>query len=313
MRHSNWILTFFLIFFIISMNSDMNSTKVTNATLSSSPETPPAIFSVADSEGPIIGTPTLDNPNPDSDEAVDVTVPIYDIDGVRNATLFWEYTSINNTQFNSTVIGTTPNNIVDAPTNTDFDGLQNGVTGYTTGTGLKDPASPTDWRYGEYIYNTSVVSDVDIEIRAAGGSSLVYVVIKAKNITTGEWQTVYDNGGYGLNDSYDLGSETYSNSTLTLGYQILAVTFRDPQPPGDPQFNTLTIVQEVCEWTIPTANEPTSVDYNIQAFDNLNQSKVSPTDTFLMDFTPSFYFNIPPPSTVRGDEEISFTGTCYRS
>ncbi|MFX0212331.1 MAG: hypothetical protein ACFFDT_40535, partial [Candidatus Hodarchaeota archaeon] len=41
------------------------------------------------------------------------------------------------------------------------------------------------------------------------------------------------------------------------------------------------------EWTIPAANEPTFVDYSIKAFDDLNQSQISPTYTFLMDFAPS--------------------------
>ncbi|MFX0212330.1 MAG: hypothetical protein ACFFDT_40530, partial [Candidatus Hodarchaeota archaeon] len=224
---------------MVSVYSTTKTTEPSNRISSRTSEASHAVFSVSDNSGPVIGTPTLDNPNPNSNEAVDVTVPINDIDGLQNATLFWEYT-VNNTQLNSTVFSTTINNFINV-IDTDFDALSNGITGDITGTGLKDPATPTYWRYGEYAYNASAVSEVDLTVVGPGAqTSLVYVLIKAKNFTTGNWQIVYENGGYGLNDSYDLGAVNYPSTTPTLGYYILAVTYRNEvDRANDPQFQTL--------------------------------------------------------------------------
>ena len=283
MKKQKWIFTIILLSFFVICNSCITNAKITNVSPNETPKTPQPIFAVADTEGPVIGTPSLDNPTPDSDEDVDVTVPIADSDGVKNATLFWQYTSINTTWFDSTTDTPTPVDIVDV-VDTGFDVLGAEV-GYVTGTGIKTPFV-TNWRYGEYTYNGSVS---DIDLRIAVTRELVYVLIRARNYTTGEWQTMYEIGGYGLEDDDDLGTVPYQNSTPTLGYKILAVSYDDslPEPnPRIPRFDWLIISHEEYDWTIPAADAPTFVDYYIEAFDDLNQSNTSPIYTFLMDYAP---------------------------
>ena len=73
MKKQKWIFTIILLSFFVICNSCITNAKITNVSLSETPKTPQPIFAVADTEGPVIGTPSLDNPTPDSDEDVDVT------------------------------------------------------------------------------------------------------------------------------------------------------------------------------------------------------------------------------------------------
>ncbi|UCG04359.1 MAG: hypothetical protein JSW11_10300, partial [Candidatus Heimdallarchaeota archaeon] len=100
MKKLNLIFALILFAFFISYSSYSILTKPTDLSIVETPETPQAVYSVADAEGPVIGPPSLDDPTPDSDEDVEVTAAISDIDGVQNATLFWQYTSLNTTLFN---------------------------------------------------------------------------------------------------------------------------------------------------------------------------------------------------------------------
>lgn len=301
MKRKKLIFTFILLLFFVSLNSGTSATNPTEVTAGTTIETPQPIFSVADAEGPIIGTPSLDDPNPDSDEDVQVTVPINDVDGVKNATLFWRYKSINDTYFNNTVFGTSTDTILDV-TDYNFDDY-----GDITGIGDVTP-QPTGWRYGDFLYNMSIVSNIDMIIRGPGFfTNLTYVRIEARNITTGIWKTVFEKGSYG--SKLDLGDVSYQDSNNTLGYKVRAVTYRTPTEPSDPIFLTLTIEVEKCDWVIPAANEDTFVDYYIETFDEWNQSTKSPTYTFLMDFAPDVTIEDPvqawPRIAFKADEEIS--------
>ncbi|MFX1282893.1 MAG: hypothetical protein ACFFB5_04525 [Promethearchaeota archaeon] len=296
MKKHNWGITFILIFCLISVFSATKTTESSNSKLSRPLETPQATFSIADSEGPIIGLPSLNNTNPNSDEGVEVTFPIDDIDGVQNATLFWEYT-FNNSQYNHTVYNTISDREIRLR-NTDF---PNPV--YIYQTGVESP-SITNWVYGEYIFNESCVSVIDITIEGDFRSNLVYVLIQAKNISTGLWQTVHENGADGYTQTLPGNDEDYYSNDLTLGYKISAVTYNSGGDPNPPEFDTLDIWREEVVWDIPAANKATFVDYYVRAFDDLNQSILSPTYTFLMDYTPSVSIMAVPPVLSANDDYI---------
>ncbi|MFX1517017.1 MAG: hypothetical protein ACFFC6_11945 [Promethearchaeota archaeon] len=283
MKKRKWIFMIILVSFFIMCNPSIINAKTTDISFVETSKTPQPVFSVADAEGPVIGTPSLDDLTPDSDQDVDVMAPISDEDGVKNATLFWQYTSINTTLFDSNASSPTPVDVVDI-VDTAFD-LAGAEVGYVTALGDKTPFV-TNWRYGEYTYNGAVS---EINLRIAVTRELVYVLIRGRNSTTGEWQTMYEVGGYALDADDDLDTVTYQNSTPTLGYYILAVSYDDQEPvpnPRIPRFDWLTISHEEYDWTVPAADAPTFVDYYITAFDTLNQSSTSPTYTFLMDYTP---------------------------
>lgn len=261
------ILIFFVVFLTTSVIPNFNTGKTNKLEILDTLNTSKTLFAISDSSGPIIGTPSLDNPNPDSDENVNVTVPIHDIDGVQNATIFWNYASINTTFYNSTIMGTTEQLFVDE-NNYYFP-----ESGFITATGIKTPSSSM-WAYGEYIFNESCVSAIDLEIEESPGpgtSDLIYVHIQAKNFTTGLWQTVLENGDYGENSSLSSGERVYASTDLVQAYHILAISYRDDGPATSPRFDVLEISREECEWEIPAANEATFVDYYITAFDE-NQS-----------------------------------------
>ncbi|MFX0013734.1 MAG: hypothetical protein ACFFB2_03135 [Promethearchaeota archaeon] len=282
MKRFNLIISVILIFCLAVVFSNTNHSirpETSDFSLPRTPEKLRTVFSVSDTSGPVIDTPTLSNPNPDSDEDVDVAVSIEDIDGVQNATLFWKYTSINETLFSNTAVGSTTQPIIDT-VDLGFDLI--GEVGYVTETGVKT-SSPTLWRYGEYTYDASVVSSIDVTIGV--NRALVYVIISARNFTTGEWQIVHEAGGYGLDDSNDLGTETYQSTTPTLGYSFFAVSY-DDLIPRIPRFDDILLQFEEYSWTIPAANDDTFVEYYFEAYDDLNQSSVSDHYTFLMDFTP---------------------------
>ncbi len=300
MRKSNQLLLVFIVIFITTAVipglcvEKSNKSRLLNTLNASGP-----LFAISDSVGPIIGTPTLDDTTPDSDEPVEVTAPINDVDGIQNATLYWQYKSLNSTLFNTTV-NASPALVVDT--------AQFIQTGYVNSLGWRTGSS-TDWRYGNYLYNSSVVTAIDVTVDVSYPTILVYLLIKAKNITTGLWEIVYEQGSYGETQT-DLGPETYTSTDLTLGYEIHAVTYRSTITPWDPYFSFININREECNWTIPAANEPTFVDYYITAFDDLNQSSTSPAYTFLMDHTP--YVNIiDVPAVLRADEDyvVNITAT----
>ncbi len=300
MKTINLIFTLALILSFFSFNSNLNSVNPTDVTVFNTPETPQPTFSVADTAGPIIGIPSLDIPNPNSDEDVQVTGPIQDVDSVRNTTLFWQYTTINNTIFNST--DTSPNNrrFINR-NNYDFP-----ETGYITASGVKTTFS-SNWAYGEYVFNESGVTQIYLDIDGPS-ANIVYIHIQAKNITTGLWQTVLEDGGYGQTSSIDPANETYANVGLTLGYRVFIVTYMTAFA-DFPYFDDLDIWRDEYEWIIPAVGRTKAsfVDYHITAFDDMNQSTTSPTYSFLMDWAPIITFEIAPPSTVKGDEEINFT------
>ncbi|MFX0124575.1 MAG: hypothetical protein ACFFAE_13165 [Candidatus Hodarchaeota archaeon] len=306
MKRLKLIFTLVLLLYFVSFNSNMNYVKLTDVTVLKTPETQKSTFSVADSTGPIIGLPSIDILNPNSDEDVQVTGPIQDVDGVRNATLFWQYTTVNNTMFNSTV--TIPNNqrFINR-NNYNFP-----ETGYITGSGEKT-IYPSDWVYGEYIFSESAVTQINILIEVGLGNPavIVYNHVQAKNITTGLWQTVLEDGGCGKTSAIDSANLSYANTGLTLGYRIFTVTYRAAGDPAPPRFDDLDIWRDEYYWIIPAVGRTKAsfVDYYITTFDDLNQSTTSPTYTFLMDYAPIITFapGYYPPSTVKGDEEIKFT------
>ncbi|MCG3218257.1 MAG: hypothetical protein KAR35_04600, partial [Candidatus Heimdallarchaeota archaeon] len=196
---------------IITINGFYNSAVVADS--SNLKEDTPSAVAILPEDEPVIGDPFLDSENPVSNESVIVTFPIEDPEGIRNATLYWQY-HVNDTLYNSTMSETSTrvvNTIV-------WD-----RTGKVTDLGV-ETNDYTGWQFGEYIYEstTELISSIDTIIDISRVDNfLVYVLIEAKNSSTGLWETKDEVGSIG-GDTVDLAMYSYTKDELVMGYRIYA-------------------------------------------------------------------------------------------
>ena len=279
-----------VILFIPIVNLSSNVEERSNLTLSQTLRGfSTSTLKISSNGGPDIGTPSIDPIDPGSDESATVTVSINDTDGIKNATLFWQYTYNNSILFNTSLID------IKEPV-VEVEDTNFGDVGEGEG---NDGVVDSDWKYGNYTYEADqdeVIIEIDLNVTKKGDkSNLTYVLIESKNITTGIWETEQVNGTDTGTD--DLEFVNYYNTKRVAGYHIYAITFRSGTGQfNGPKFDYLNIYREVgysegdknatANWVIPAANEPTFVNYNITAFDILNNFATSSTNTFLMDWKP---------------------------
>ena len=247
--------------------------------------------------GPLIGSPIISPEYPQSTDDTEVTATISDQDGIQNATLYWEYETLNPGVFENISM------IEDSSLIIDTEEFQR--TGYITDTGV-ETSDRTDWRFGDFVYEAAegeLLNDIDCSIISTGPSILVYVIIEAKNYTTGEWELRYLDGIFGSVSEVDPYPVDYQSNELVAGYRIYAITYREAIPPPEPPiFDHLLISQNVYRATIPAANFPCWVNYYMIAFDDLNQSTTTDTYSFLMDAEPEITLNNLP-IALKGDQD----------
>ncbi|MHA1401766.1 MAG: hypothetical protein ACTSQE_15550 [Candidatus Heimdallarchaeaceae archaeon] len=240
------------------------------------------------------GNPVLDPLEPASNETATVTMAINDPDGIRNATLFWQYVSLNDTLYETTM-NKDKLLIVDE---TKFE-----RKGYITDTGV-ETTDPTDWRFGEFIFiaeEGEIITEIDTSIIRKGQNFLVYVLIEAYNITSDQWEERYKDGDVGGVVEVDPYPANYQSNESVYGYRIYAISYIGNHPfVDDPEFDYLYMYREVYSADILppnlTSNTPTWVNYNITAFDLLNNSMTSETYEFLMDWEPEITIHELPPA-----------------
>ena len=272
----------FIVVFLITMGMlNMSSSERANLTSFDTFRTAPVFSTVSNGNDTIIGTPAINPTSPTSNDPTDVSLLIADTDGIQNATLVWQYNTINSTLYNTTM-SNVKTRVVDE--------TQFSHTGYITDTGY-ETTDTTEYMYGEYSYETipgEVLTEIDVRVTTQQlQNSLTYVLVEAKNSSTGIWGPVMEVGAIG--ETIDLGDVDYLSTTFVTGYRIYAITYQDdasPFPLKPPEFDHLYIYREEYSATIPAANQPTFVSYNITAFDMLNNSATSDTFTFLMDWAP---------------------------
>ncbi|NHJ02174.1 MAG: hypothetical protein EAX86_08550 [Candidatus Heimdallarchaeota archaeon] len=239
------------------------------------------------SNNTIFSSPSLSSETPVSNESVNVNILISDTDGIQNATLFWQYSSINTTLFNTSML-IDENAEVIYETDYPFD-----RNGYITDTGVETP-SVTNWMFGETIYEGTegeVLSNIDLTIIRSGGggntNSLVYIKIQAKNITSGFWETIIEEGSIGGTSEVVPYPYDFTSTQSVAGYRIYAITYKNThniiQPP---RFDHLYLYRNEYSGEILAPDEPTLVNYYIQIFDDLNHSAQSDEYSFLMDWAP---------------------------
>lgn len=251
---------------------------------------------LSNGEGPLIGLPSLSPEYPQSTDDTEVTATISDQDGIQNASLYWEYETLNPGVFENSSMIETSSEIINTE---EFQ-----RSGYITDTGV-ETSDKTDWRFGDFVYEAAegeLLNDIDCSIEAGGISDLVYVKIEAKNYTTGEWELRYLDGIFGSVSEVDPYPADYLSTELVAGYRIYAISYRESVSPPAPRFDYLLISQNVYGATIPAANLPCWVNYYMIAFDDLNQSTTTDTYSFLMDAEPEVTLN-DLPVAIKGDQD----------
>ncbi|UCE14316.1 MAG: hypothetical protein JSV04_03850, partial [Candidatus Heimdallarchaeota archaeon] len=285
-------LCMFTVIFLITISMlNMINSERENPTSFDTFKTIPVFSTTSNGNDTIIGIPAINPTSPTSNDPTNVSLLIADADGIRNVTLYWNYETINTTLYNTTMIKD-KNLIVDRTTFS--------RTGYITDSGI-ETQERTKYMFGEYSYEAApgeVITEIDARVTTQKPQDyLTYVIIEAKNFTTGAWDPVMENGT--LIPPTDLGDVDYLSTTLVAGYRIYAITYNvEDVIPGQmvdpPQFDHLYISREEYQATIPAANQPTFVSYNITAFDMFNNSVTSSSD-FLMNWAPEVtILDLPP-------------------
>ncbi|MHA2252660.1 MAG: hypothetical protein ACXAD7_20015, partial [Candidatus Kariarchaeaceae archaeon] len=250
-------------------------------------------------QGPIIGLPAVSPLNPGSDEDTSVSVSINDTDGVKNASLYWEYL-VNGTQSNTSMALDSVVRAIATTFTADEEGEIADVAPYNK-TGPK-----SEWMSGNYTFvSLDAINKINLNITSGGPQdSLVYVRIEIKNISTGDWDEKLVRGELG--GTLDLVKVNYSlNNYPVLGCRIIALTYRNNQNAKAPVFDQLLIHQVGFVGVVPAARQPTYVSYYIIAFDELDNPTTSGSYTFLMDWAPQVTI-LNPPSAFSSVEDYNF-------
>ncbi len=250
---------------------------------------------------PYIGVPHLNAQSFQSNDTALVAAPITDADGIKNATLFWRYETINDTLYNTTMTGFHHAFIdEEVPTITNWLDENGEISG-----------TETDWRSGNYTYEAAeneVITEIDVTINAEGPHyQLVYVLLETKNVTSNAWEIIFEDGE--INSTVDLGIVNYVDTNPSNGYRIFAVAYSDSKE-TTPPIITLTLYRDEYSGTIPGPGQSTWVNYYIQAFDNTENYTTSSTYTFLMDWSPTIVItDLPAALTTDQDFIVNVTVT----
>ncbi len=206
----------------------------------------------------------VNNTNPSPSQAVNVSSVIYNSNGIKNASLFWTYDSINSTLFNS-------------PLNKNHETIDSQSsfpkTGYVFPNGTETNISQTE-KFGEYTYylnDSSYISNFGVNIGGAGGNTLVYAKIESLNSQGSTWNTIFEDGA--INSTNSINSVNLNDLNISYGYKIYAVSYKKTNP-SSPTL-TVNLFKDYYSAEIPALYQPTKITYYLQAFntiDNLSQT-----------------------------------------
>ena len=230
---------------------------------------------------------------------------ISDPDGVKNATLYWQYTTLNTTLFNTSMVINSSAQVIyesDYP----FE-----RTGYLTETGFETP-DPTAWMFGEFEYEGSigeVFTAVDFKIVTAGGvgnrNLLTYYRVEAKNLTSNEWE-VRTEVGVEKDGTTEIAGypPSYTSSESVYGYRVYSIAYiGDRSTLQAPKFEHLYLYRNEYSAKVPGLSEPSFVTCYIQSYDELNNSATSENTTFLLDWTPEItVYDVP--AVMKGSDDF---------
>lgn len=235
--------------------------------------------------GTIFYQPSLSINHPLPNQNNVVTAPITDVNGIKNSTLFWKYTSIDNTIYNS---------VMSSSLTTKFSSNIN--NNYNSTTPINPDGTPTttsNRTLAVFEYTSSeVVNTFSISIRKASGTSnqFVYITIDRLNVTTDLWEPFVEQGSInGTTGIIGTSSTSFSDTNLSLGYKLTVVAYSSSG--GNPSLPYTSapfqVQQTAYSGTITAPNKPTQVSYYMKAYDNLGNLAQSANYNYLADNIPT--------------------------
>ncbi len=241
---------------------------------------------------PLIDELVTDITNPGSNDDVMVSAPIYDAEGIDNATLFWTYDTFNDTLYNTSMVSNPGVSILSEIN------YQMQRTGYYTSFG-QEVEVPTNYRFAEHVLEGQM-SYLAIDFEPTGGNGVVYYRIETKNITTNAWDLEVEFGGVCCTTT-PLLLPTWTGNNYA-GFRVFVVAYDSViNDVSNPRFNFLQIEQDHYEGVIPASIDPTFVTYYVSTYDTTGNMSTSPSYNFLMNDAPTVAFNNLA-SVVGGDE-----------
>ncbi len=251
--------------------------------------------------GTTIGSPHLSITQPTPQQSETVTSNISDANGIKNASIFWQYSTLPSLSYNTSMSSSYISLFTSSAQNPwNSSSYLNDTTGNFVST-------QTHHQYFEYTFSpgfNNLFSYFGITVNrnqtAPGNNNpnnyLENLQLYGKNITTNQWSLFYT---FGTNTSTSTSKTILAVSTTnsSTSYKVVVVmydsslgTINIPTASGI----SASITQYSSTIPVPPSpvqNKPASVTYWIAAFNNLNQRTQSPNYTFLFDHPPtdSFY------------------------
>ncbi len=252
---------------------------------------------------PVLGDLVPSVLEPDTATDVNIAAPVFDTDGIKNASLYWTYNDIDsNTEFNTAMTESLNVEVLNE-INLNLGNLSN----YTSFGEVSDDF--TNFMYGETTIE-NVMSDITFQIGAntAKGNIIIYYKVEYKNITTGNWE-LYDEKGVLCCQEINVNPPliTFNN---VAGIKVAAVSYdtiiNDVRAP---RFASIVLSQDQYIGTIPASTDATFVNYYVKTFDNTDNFTVSPTYEILMDDIPTITFNEVLPAVIGGTQTLDLNIT----
>jgi hypothetical protein len=271
-----------------SLSPQINNQDKTNIENSNQPN----IYNHAKiNANPVIGTPDYSPKNPAPNQNVQVTSNISDADGIKNATLFWQFGTLP-TVYNTSM---TPSQVADFSYVTASGSNPWNTTGYINSSGMVD-TGPTTHFFGEYVFEPTagtIYSGFSMTVARnntpANNNVLVYWSLFGKNISSGEWNLYdYYSGKTNLSTTGTTGNVPITTDNISTAYKVFVVVYDgNTAQLNVPRSNSIYAYFSEFSGTISPPGNITQVSYYITTFNNLDNVSTSSTYNYLADNIPT--------------------------
>lgn len=242
---------------------------------------------------------------PSVDENITVQADVSDTDGLSEVLLFWKYDSFNTTYSNTTM--TKEDSIPIVGDSFEVKSITSVVL---------DSARVDNWYHGNYTLDNWEISNIDLSLDRENSNQdfMVYYKIQIKNITTGNWEIVAEDGTPGGDDGNpgNFAPITYTLAKPVNGINIYAEIYATPNPRIpilDLSYDDLVSAGILHSAEIQGIPDPSFVSYFIQAKDSQNNITESEIFYFLIDSKPAISAHSTPAILTPHDNTMSINVT----
>ena len=244
--------------------------------------------------GPTIGTPHLSRSQPNPTQSDIVTSNISDANGIKNATLSWNYTTLSGSPGSSASMSPTPIPVFTSNAPNPWN-----LTSYIDDTYGNFTTTTTHHLYSEYTFaptSNKLYDRFSMTVSRNQSSTnnpnnlIVFWQLYGKNVSSNQW-VLYNSVGSNTSTSNIANSVNIVTTNSSTSYKVIVVmydstlnTIRIPTASG------ITASVNQYQATIPQSVSSSRVTYRITAFNNLNQKTQSPNYYYVSDYAPTLSF-----------------------